>query len=271
MRVNLKILLAVFLVVIAAGVVVYNVQYFAGSDSGASALDVLEYQDDPAGEEEEGYSMDGVPEGSGIPMDAVHRLLNGASGEGETPQGPRRAGRESGEASREISLGDEWRDSVWNQLLASFARRGGAGSKEDPLDPDLETTAPPRPPLETTMVHEPNRFKAQVDTLRVRGILYGDRLSAALINDGIYHSGDLIPGLDIAVAEIGRDHVLFRSTGSGETATKHLQPRCGPPSGWPDPAGEEGIGPLDAPGSPEGRKESGMGPDGAPARDIENK
>ena len=220
MRINLKIMLAIFLIILAAGVVGYNVHFLSGNSGRRTVEAYPGESDDPCIDEE--------PENPDIPDGTYFSWTNSSHREGAfLPDGgaPVQDSRSPADGSY---LGEEWKNSFWARLLAAYASRSEAGHREDPVGPKSRID---KTPVSHQDVRKENLFRSQAEKLRVLGILYDKNKAAVLMDDGIYRSGDRLPGLDIVVADIEEDQVVFSSTVSGETVVSPLEPdRNRPPA-----------------------------------------
>jgi hypothetical protein len=199
MQMNMKILIAAALIIMACGVVGYNVQFLSERWKG----DAETAPGDEAVWEEE---ID-------APFEVVERVNPFEAGTGAEPR------------TEGAPLGREWDNSLWQKLLDDYANKEASDGADQGKEAQSKEPLMIEIPVEGMTNNRVERFQDVLKGLKVTGILHGKGASSALINDGIYRVGDQVPGRRFVVAEIGKEFVLFRSLDHGGTVMKPLEPR----------------------------------------------
>lgn len=238
MHPNLKIILALLLIVAAAGIVTYDIQFF-GADEGDASL-TEEFVEEPSSFDEEDAAAFPHQEKLPVPILRYPREAAAELSRGDPPELAEAADR---------PLGREWENTLWHELLEAYAERNSAEppAQMPPSDPDpapVDVDPVLKEALEKAAEAKADAsLKRRLGPLKVQGILCGKTGATALINGRIYRTGDLLPeDADIRVAAIGKKYVVFRFEGNGFTAVKHLEPLGStyrPPYENPENAWEE--------------------------------
>jgi hypothetical protein len=233
MRINLKIMLAIFLIILAAGVVGYNIDFLSGS-SGRRTVEADPGESVDPWIDEEPENREAPPPGRPDIPDGNYFSWSGSSPREEVflPDGGAPV-QDSRRPAGGSYLGEEWKNRFWARLLAAYESRREAGRLKDPVGPESGNDESPVSHQED---RQENLFRSQAEKLRILGILYDKNKAAVLMDSGIYWTGDRLPGLEFIVADIGEDQVVFSSTVSGEIAVSPLEPdRNRPPANQKQP------------------------------------
>lgn len=219
MNANMKITIAVLLIICAAGVVGVNTYRVIGSGP-----------EDASPAEEPFFDLR-----EPAPMEAN---ATRAPWKDDAPRTTTFDGRSAPEAARESPLGDAWNGTVWEQLIQSYIKQSeetGAASRNAtvtarPLteENDLYSSSTdfpgPRQIAAPVSASVRDAF-AETDHYTLRGILYSSAGSSALIDGWIFHPGDTLPGGKVRITAITRDQVLLEHVnGQGDVVEKRLAP-----------------------------------------------
>lgn len=228
MQGKFRTILAMLLVIGAAGVTTYNVDLFLPKNDEANK----ETADVPGKGTAAGGVFDpAMGKGPESPPSSSTGLL--------TPVSPPSSEENASEATDPRSpLGAAWKGTVWEELLRSFQSGGeetnGMGTGSIPAASDR-----------FTLTGDASRKQR----LEVRGILKGDAFSAALINGEVYRPGEVLPGTSFQVERIEKGFVILRNRGGRLTIEKALEPRSSPRPFVRDREDAGGMEPADVPGS----------------------
>ena len=230
MHVKGKVFLAIFLVIAAAGVTAYDVDFL----SKRSPAEAPEREGAAPPEEEVSASPFAVPalpsaraeaEGVSVPPSDAPGGAEGTEGE------PFSGGGEGASGKTGPLLGEAWSGSVWERLLERFQASGGA--------------APGASPAAAPFPSGPDGPEAAAPALRVQGILRCGEGGAVLIDGEVYREGEAIPGTGLEVASVEKGYVVLRSRRGSFRLEKALEPRGTAPgpgegetSAFPSPGAE---------------------------------
>lgn len=239
MHPNLKIGLALLLIVAAAGIVVYDIQFFGAEEAEKGDASLPEkFVEEPSSSGEEDAAAFPYQEKLPLPILRYPREAAAELSRGDPTELAEAADR---------PLGREWENTLWHELLEAYAEKTTSQPRVEV--PPTEPEPPPVDPvLEEALAKAAEAeadasLKRRLGPLKVQGILCGTTGATALINGRIYRTGDLLPeDADIRVAAIGKKYVVFRFEGNGLTAVKHLAPLGStyrPPHENPEDAWEE--------------------------------
>lgn len=227
MRATIKVIIAVLLIIASAGVVIFNIRFFTGSKKQPGAR---EEQSPLEGGSFEGAAMAGEalePQKSelfGSLSAMLKEKLQGGPFDGEG-EGHENGGSASiGSTQEDLPLGREWKNTLWHELLTSFVaqRQAEAPKGPAPLEADVGNISAAK-----KEAGEGTDWETPLESLQVRGIIRGESAACALISGRTFRPGDPLPGKGILVAEIGKNHVVFRCEKSGKGIVKLLEPRQG--------------------------------------------
>ncbi len=261
MKANLKVALAVMVVMLAAGVVAYDTKFLlSGSETGVSGDDGLaadepydssaETSPEDAWEEEENTGS------TGEHSQVISELLSGGPSNKPPDSRENRAlsgvdgGTAAGHGSEDALLGKEWEGTVWKDLVASFmeGNRGnmpgntaaghGTAKGEDGSCETADTADKPDAPEQMDELVK-TISKSPVENLRVQGIIFGKNSSSALVNGMILQAGDYLNSGKIVLSTIEEKRLIFTSTETGRTWTRHLEPKSGGRIRTHDSTGDE--------------------------------
>ncbi|MFH2003019.1 MAG: hypothetical protein ABIK28_25355 [Planctomycetota bacterium] len=229
MHLNLKMICAVLLVVSAAGVVGYDMHFFASQPDTSSDQGITE-EVMPPSEPEPTSNPKGDEKSTGIRGDALRRIVPrfnmdlavaGTEAPGVTADAQNR-----GDTTVVIAvppeqnlLGKEWKDTPWDRLITSFVEK-----EQIRTDPSSNQHGV----LREEMIHSSADvlipIRAGNEEIRLNGIILGEGCASALINGHILHTGDRLPDREMIVSEISKNHVLLQWERTRETMIKFLEP-----------------------------------------------
>jgi len=236
MHLNLKIIIAVFLILMALGVVGYNVKFFVLDDEGAqpdensfempATIEDCSFENVNLSDEEDGSSQV-KPSGLHSMMLEKNNIHRNAPTEVENLDKVSDTISQNS-AHENFSLGEEWKNTPWNKLVTAYIEKEMIQPRDKTSESTevkvIEEKIQKAPPKKSCSKEEKEALKKCLESIRVKGIVVGKSSVSALINDYILHRGDYLPNMDLTILEIKKDHIRFRSEITGATLIKFIEP-----------------------------------------------